>query len=1471
MGKIGQVIRTVFFTGVAVSVTGSLSKLHDSSDAGPTPASVKQPEQKNTTEKKKKPAEGPWIASCEYWAPARSVPPTGRQSGSSASGPSEPKESSSASDVQSGSEDDEQQCGSDENKRWGLPQLGYAVNLRTLIAIVPDPIHANMALQFDRMIDALMGAAGEYQYVSSYYWLPWKNQTVPTEHSGELAVEQEHNASKSEHEPGLIIFRCVPPLASSDKQPPCEGDKKPSSHMLYLFLVGETPTTGIDGLQIQRAFQYQDQLLGSNGSGFRSFSDDQKTMAIIGPTFSGSAISLHLAIKSRLEKQDGVTSVFVNGATSTPLAANELDNPDIIYFHSFSYDSTYSSGRLMDLFNQSSSTVNRTRVAVLVEDGTTFGSASVERPPPKKAKSNASANQTSKEATGNAPANQTSKEATGNAPANQTSKEATGNAPENQTSNEVTPLTIRFPREISLLRNAQAENRKSESSSAEGPAPSPYLTLSLKDSNSYDSVPHLSRENTPLSQEAQLMAIARQLQHYGSEYIVISATSMLDQLFLAQFLHRACPDARLVFYSGDLLFEREIDNVPFIGTITLTPYPLFAPAYTPGSIAGRAYPDSTSQAYFNAASYTMNADPGEIPLAGYRVRSDNNQDPSDKNQDPSDKNQDPSDKNQDPSDKNQDPSDKNQDPCGNNQKCRPPLWVTAIGNDGYYPVGIAGDHGNRPEEDRILPKISSSRTLARISIGPTRLWYFLCLLVLLLCLSHSLILFVADFWSPFIRELAVSQSDRPRRRSMFIHIGTAMLFCMAFVVAVPLLPTFVILHLVQDFIGAVILSISTLLAGIVAVATTVSKTRKYLVLEKNRDDLLHEQNFHFIFNVIAWATALVVPSLWIYLCCLNHGWGLNSDASHVGLFFGFRCLHPGSGVSPVIPVLLLLFSWYLWAVCQAWRLRFSCNSRPMLPKTLPGDTNPPLFVSDDDLAKCAHSQSPCLVSNITCLFITAEIVHRFVKALRKPNGSTDVPVAQSGPADAPFAQSGPADVPVVQNGPADAPFAQSGPADVPVVQNGPADAPFAQSGPADAPPAQNGPADVPCGQKGLDDEHRSSVGITVILVYLVIFFLFVILIPVKGLDAFFWAWGGFPNPFELLIKALFFPLLVIALASWLRIILVWGSLKRGLLDRLDSLPIRFAFNRIRSEGRMAMTRQNSLRERWRDMARSVESMRQITNDNCLSKAGSNLADDDRDKLRGELKDKKKKVDEKIVLLLKSIQKARLSRDELTDPEKITDSECESDLDECNEDLPAKADERRYLAIMHSIEKDFGDFGQILLRDVLIPHWNAKGCSFVESEDSTSSADDKKAAPDSGNSTPSFIAVVEEFLVLRYIALIRAVLANIRYLMVFISITFVLAIVAWNSYPFEPRQFVDWIFTGLLIALGLGVTRVLAQIHRDAILSRIAKTTANELGVEFYVRIISFGALPLLTWLAYQFPGVGSTILKFLQPGIEVMK
>jgi len=81
------------------------------------------------------------------------------------------------------------------------------------------------------------------------------------------------------------------------------------------------------------------------------------------------------------------------------------------------------------------------------------------------------------------------------------------------------------------------------------------------------------------------------------------------------------------------------------------------------------------------------------------------------------------------------------------------------------------------------------------------------------------------------------------------------------------------------------------------------------------------------------------------------------------------------------------------------------------------------------------------------------------------------------------------------------------------------------------------------------------------------------------------------------------------------------------------------------------------------------------------------------------------------------------------------------------------------------------------------------------------------------------------------------------------------------------------FTGLLFLLGIGIIWVFAQIHRDPILSRVTNTNANELGLDFIFVWRCSEQLPVLTWLAYQFPEVGGkTVVRLIQSrfgGFEV--
>ena len=616
----------------AILVAAAMFRVGATSPSSPSAGSKPPPASEATL----KPAasEGPWLASCKYWTAARWKAPLSK---------------AVDSQVIESEEDPTTDC-EVSGDRWGIPKVPandanptnsilaedvHQLEVRAIIAAVPDPVHSHLALEFDRTIDSLMQAAADNRYLGSNYWLPWKAPHTSSTPADSSTTEQTEEDRNREQQPGLIILKYSPRL----------GEENPTwssyHRVIYLFLVGESPAIGMNSVQLRNALRYEAMLL-KNYNAKLSMSDDDTQLAVIGPGSSGSAASLREGImnarfdqgndggkdKANTNATDGathkdITQIIAAGTTSTPIAAEELNTPSSarsISYYSFGENTGFEEDRLLEAFQGSRSDARHT--AILSEDNTVFGEMN-----------------------------------------------SLGTGP-------YRPIYIRFPREISLLRNAQVDQTGKATSSTG--APSPYLNLSLKDSSADDTVPQFSSTQTPLSQEAQLMSIAHQLQRARVEYILITASNILDELFLAQFLHRACPDARIIFYNGgDRLVERDVDNSRYIGSLTISPYNLIA--LDNPVAAGRAFSDSQAEAIYNAASYifwngSQDSRSGQQPkLSGY-LRAEN-------------------------------------------KNLQAPLWVTAVGSDGYYPLGLLS--GCASNLARVLPSIYKSEP--RSVLKPTSL------------------------------------------------------------------------------------------------------------------------------------------------------------------------------------------------------------------------------------------------------------------------------------------------------------------------------------------------------------------------------------------------------------------------------------------------------------------------------------------------------------------------------------------------------------------------------------------------------------------------------------------------------------------------------------------------------------------------------------------------------------------------------
>ena len=1251
-------------------------------------------------------ADGPWKASCNYW----------KLAGSSQSS-AEPRQPPRA-DMDITSSDavfnwklhvskisGPPEC---DERNWGIPQPapGEPVGITAIIATVPDPIHSSMALDFDRFMDVITLAAADNHYLMSYYWLPWNRPPENSRSTQTASSEDLKEAQAREKQPGLLILR---PAGLS---PPSGSGQHP--HLIYLFLVAQTPALGINGDQIRNALRYEQQLRDMHVADL-SIRDPAHGADVIGPDNSGSADSLRTAL---LHSSDAfATSFHVVGITSTVEAVDTLLLPDItrpalpgvaprqIDYVSFGEDTALEQKTIQEIYGKS-------RLAFLFETGTAYGSS-----------------------------------------LSKSQRTTAGDE----------PVILNFPREISLLRNAQREDKTPTDAAAALAAANPYLHLSLKNSGTEDTIAHLSPELTPFSQEAQWMSIVRELKERHIETVSISASNILDQLFLAQSLHRDLPDARLVlFESSDLLFARAGDNAPYLGTLAATAYPLVD---LPPSIAPRRlhnFASTWSESFYNAVSYTLwpGTDPKLLSLSGYGSTAQPALEP-------------------------------------------PALWMTTVGRDGYYPLSILKRCSSSnphilpvvnlpPGSAQANPTAAAATTLctedkqpgehhldtifpiSRHSY-PTFSWYFLCLVVTLLCLVHTLVLRTANFWSPTTRDLAIEHSDEPRRRTVYIHIATGMLLSMS---VITVLPVFTTLSLLHPSVITIMAALLTLLAGFLAALTTLRRTRRYLtrppaetrrsrspcrtpVTPGERENFVSEASLYPLFNGIALLTVICIPIFWAYLCLGNTAPG--GSLSFAGLFFGYRCLHPASGVSPLLPILVLLASWYIWALLQTKRLRLSENSRPMLPRARVMGTVTPLYVSDDALSSCSRSVDSCLFQNITCLLITRQLVRRFL--------------------------------------------------------------------------------------------HRPGSGINVALslAYLVLFGVFVFGLPVQSLDRFLRASHFGLTPYEFLISALFYPLLVVALTGCVRMIAIWTSLRSGLLEPLERSPLRFAFGRLTNVAWMTMLRQSGLLEYWRDMTRSNEAMQQMLHNDLLHAAAEQS--DPASWL--EATAAVSSLARHTAALLQAVGTATPVQHLPADPVQTSEDERSHFLS--GTDLPAP-NHRAELNLMCAIECDYAAFAEALLAGVLVPFWTSERALPVESEPAVASA-----------VVPLHIQLAEEFLAIRYLSLIRAVLINLRLLMTFVSTAFVFALLAWNSYPFEPRQWIDWAFTGLLVGLGSTIIWVFAQMHRNPILSRITGTEVNQLGAAFYLRLATFGAVPVLTWLASQFPAIGSSIGRLLESGLQLTK
>jgi hypothetical protein len=769
-------------------------------------------------------------------------------------------------------------------------------NIRTMIASVPDPVNSHLVLEYDQSIEALERAASYAGYTFDRYWVPWDDSYRPASDPEKQAAVDERR-HRREEQPGVLTFR---------------GAQEPKPNLLIVFLVGETPTSGINKVAFWNAVnaardlrkgtdvgkQHTAALLhGSCTAGI-----GQSDLLIAGPHLSSSLSSLRLAmddpqVRAAMPACVRVTTGSVTNRTAIrsfcghrgiDCGAGAIpDSKSRVVFRTFTYDDYDKRTALLDYLEHNYG-FTAPEIVFLEESASGY-----------------TANRTSVDRGHNA---------------TDLSKLT---SPNDNGSDLSQAEIITFPRGIAPLRNAYQAAQESLRQTHDNNQPLLSIPMTYKEAENgqQEYVPPMAKDQTPVSQDAVLRQIAETIRLRRIKMAVIVATDNIDTLFLLRYLRQSNPDVRLVVPAADLMWiRRDGEEADFSGTLVFTHFPLFANEKIYGSAsrlqqtkqtaaAGLQWvrndlrlPTSLAESAFVAALSLLN-------LTEFRG-------------------------------------------ADGSRMNRPELWMGVIGQSAYWPISILKvPNGHQSVIANAPPSSFAVSTFEPES--PTKSWGILAITLCVLGLIHSMLVLIGltarsrranwftrtrarlhnRWWMELFavdatlatadvtemgnetdEETAANRRSRPAR-AFYMYSATVAILVAYSVIVFPMWR----LYPVLSSGVRVLLYIETVFAAPVVIA--VVALWRYLAEQVTR----HDQRCN---------AAGFRPVLWLSIVATVLGGALIAVLAHRclgSLPFAQRAIALFSGVSPVPPILLICVGLYMWALSHARRVTYFENRRPSIP------------------------------------------------------------------------------------------------------------------------------------------------------------------------------------------------------------------------------------------------------------------------------------------------------------------------------------------------------------------------------------------------------------------------------------------------------------------------------------------------------------------------------------------------------------
>ena len=1175
-----------------------------------------------------------------------------------------------------------------------------AEQAKFVVAILPDPAHTRLGLFFDRSIEALQQGAQAQGYVFDRAAMPWR-LTRPNE-----SKDSEEKTKQQENEtlPGVLIFR-----------PGNVAGETSAKGGLFVFVVGETPTAGLNKAQFRHALQLIATLKAAT----------PQPLLILGPTFSGSLESLEAELQTA-KANNSETQAFVYSGTVTSASAVSLFQAsagDSTHFASFQENDDYARARFLQFACDRGYKPHE--IAVLSEDETVYGSIR----PEQKAR---------------IPRQPNPAPSAGNLASESSSTGRSSNCKQEDFQDfEESVVKLHFPREISYFRSAYQKEMNAQPSPTTTSAV-PTLPMNLEEGGADDdTVAPYAVAQTSLSQEAVMLGIVSELQKHSIKFTMVLATDPVDSLFLATYLRQAYAQGQVVISAPDLLFARE--GAPGLrGVLSLNSYSLISGLSdrlcrqnaSADFHHDRLFVSSGSVGTFNAMVGLLSegetesqANAAALGTSATKASQETSVSASEVVLPDA------------PYAEYGSPGLRDA-PAGQPCRERPLLWLTILGRDGFWPV-VGFSQG--PMQDEQLPvaffptqgqpastlpagkegdyslrdRHDASEAELRVP-GAWKIAYCLCLMLLVLHVTLSLsgsVLADSETRAQFAR-------SADRRGHAILAIG-AFALASAFVLVTCMRAP------VAQWAGNGVLTYVLWLPYPLLLAATIWdlwKLRRVPVIAA---------------LFAAGAIFMSVSQMWL-------AWG-SSGAWHV--FWSTRMLVLSSGVSPILPVLLLMGAGYWWMWISLRGVCLVDLRRPRLPDSQ--DLPPEAYrVSDkeaEELRKTAHP-----------FFFAWQVL---------------LPL-------------------------------------------------FILGG-------------VAC--TVLDFLH-----------------------PVQTIEG----W-----PFDLGYTLLLGLIVGTFLGCLFKLVRTWLKC-RQVLAGLDRMPLRVAFRRMKDLSWHSFWNPggSSLRETYKVMERATENQTHLLA--LVENWNTPMGDDARRAARKQIR-ATIGAREALVETYRRILPAKDQHGAQDDHNKafvarlkhsaswirrVLISPHKTFRDFVRKDFKKSCGMAMLLRRVETLQKEMARTAGVLAKSVLSPLW-------AEEPALTVSTDERVAA----TPLPVYRAMAEEYVALVYVNFLVSVLLRIRTLVVCAGGLFVLIVLSLNTYPFEPRPALQALAVLLLVAMAAAVGYVYAEMHRDGILSYLTSTKPGELGLDFWVKFISAGAIPVFSLLAAQFPSVNQFLFSWLEPALQALK